>query len=407
MMAVMTLQKIISMDNKAELWDRYKKGLMLTGGVFVVLLMIYFSSDYTSLQDRDVAKQIGFCTAAGSGLHKNFTNALKDDRRSLFMGSLITILFLYPGSWLCSLAVGKKPDQTHTYAIVLVGLLAFIDLMVVDAHYLNSENYKEDSDYQANFNMTPADQQILQDKSYYRVLDMTQGIGSAFNGGAMRAYYHQLVGGYHPAKLSIYQDLIEHQLYNFPRCLPVINMLNTKYVIQADQQGKESVITNPDALGAAWFVSAVRTEATPLAVMNALTDFHPKDTAIIFATDKDKATSGTVADSAASIQLVKNDNDEVTYSYSSASSRFAVFSEIYYNKGWKAYVDDKELPIVRTNYVLRGLQLPAGQNKQIRFVFHPDSYYTGNTVAMIAGFIVILLLIAAIFQSYRQRTAKA
>jgi uncharacterized membrane protein YfhO len=183
----------------------------------------------------------------------------------------------------------------------------------------------------------------------------------------------------------------------------VVNMLNTKYIIQADQSGKESVYTNPEALGPAWFVKAVRYEQTSEAVMNALTNFHPKDTAILFSKDQPLVSYTPSADSSGSIHLDKQDNDEITYTSDAPVSRFAVFSEIYYDRGWKAYVDGKETPILRTNYVLRGLSVPAGHHS-IRFVFHPASFYTGKTIALLAGIVVLLLIIGAIVQTWRKRT---
>ena len=122
--------------------------------------------------------------------------------------------------------------------------------------------------------------------------------------------------------------------------------------------------------------------------------------------DQPKAAHAPAPQNADSIWLKLNDNDDVTYGYSSASQRFAVFSEVFYQKGWKAYVDGKELPIVRTNYVLRGLSLPPGQNKEIKFEFRPASFYTGEKLALGAGIIVYLLLIAAAFQTYRSRMKK-
>src|SRR5206468_2742760 len=233
--------------------------------------------------------------------------------------------------------------------------------MGIDVKYLSADNYQEEQEYNNNFAASPADQQILQDKSYYRVFDLRQGLNN-LTYGAMTAYFHNSIGGYHPAKLSIYQDLIDRQLSKFPQCMPVIDMLNTKYIIQADQSGKESVYTNPDALGPAWFVKAVRYEQTPEAVMNALTALHPKDTAIVFSKDQSLLSYTPSADSSGSIQLNKQDNDEITYTSNAAVNRFGVFSEIYYDHGWKAYIDGKETPIVRTNYVLRGLSVPAGQH---------------------------------------------
>ncbi|MGZ8545445.1 MAG: YfhO family protein, partial [Flavisolibacter sp.] len=332
----------------------------------------------------------------------NFFNALEEDRKGLFMDSLLRSLFFIGAAVLLLWLVIRNKFQP-LWAFIILGVLAFIDVMGINAKYLNAENYQDPLEYQDNFAASPADQQINQDPGYFRVLDLRQGIQSAFNGGALTMYHHLSVGGYHPAKLSIYQDLIEHQLYRFPESLPVFNMLNTKYVMQQAQGGQVQVIPNPDALGNVWFVDAVRYEATPQAVMKAMDRFQPSDTAILFSTDQSKVTSnaGSPIDS---IWLKVNDNDDVTYGYSAAAPRFAVFSEVFYDKGWKAYVDGKELPIIRTNYVLRGLTLPAGQNKEIKFEFRPDSFYTGEKIALAAGIILYLLLIAALVQTYRNRT---
>lgn len=402
MMAMLTLQKIISTENKMELWERYKKGLYLTGGVFVILFLLYFSFDYTSQGDKALLSQVSSAPEQMQGYVRGFIDALKKDRQNLFFSSLIrSLFFVAAAAFVIWLRIKSKIQ--NALALTIIGVLAFIDIMAIDVKYLSSDNYVDEAEYQNTFAPSPADRQIMQDTGYYRVLDLRQGIQNAFNGGALAAYFHNLVGGYHPAKLSIYQDLIEHQLYNFPNSLPAYNMLNTKYIIQADQSGKEMVYPNPDALGAAWFVNAVKFENTPQEVMDALTNFHPKDTAIVFAKDKNLVSYSTTANAGDTIRLIKNDNDEITYQSSSAANRFAVFSEIYYDHGWKAYIDDKEVPIVRTDYVLRGLSIPAGQHT-IRFEFRPASYYTGEKVAIAASVISLLLLIGAIVHTYRSRT---
>jgi hypothetical protein len=405
MMAVLTLQKIVSFDNKEELWQRYKKGLLLTAGVFVVLLLIYMSADYKSEADKALLQQLSSAPDQAKDYIRTFLEALKDDRKSLFFGSLVrSFLFIAAAAFTIWLSVRKNVQKLTLLGVV--GVLAFIDVMAIDTKYLNSEHYQDEAEYQANFTPTPADTQILQDTSYYRVFDLRQGIGSALGlGYALPSYFHKSIGGYHPAKLSIYQDLIEHQLSKFPQSLPIVNMLNTKYIIQKDQTGKDQVYTNPDALGAAWFVKGIKYEPTPSDVMNALSSLNPKDTAILFSADQKLVSVSLQTDSTATIRLSKNDNDEVTYQANSTTNNFAVFSEVFYDKGWKATVDGKETPIVRTNYVLRGLVVPAG-NHQIRFEFHPASYYTGEKISLIAGIIICLALLAAAIHIYRTRKAK-
>jgi hypothetical protein len=232
---------------------------------------------------------------------------------------------------------------------------------------------------------------------------LSRGAISAFNEDAAGSYFFRSIGGYHPAKLSIYQDLIEKQLYRFPESLPVVDMLNTKYLILPNQQtGQPELQQNPGNLGACWFVKAAKFENGPAAVMKALTGFNPKDTVIVDEIDKALVKLGTGADSTSQIRLLKNDNDQVNYQSNSQGEQFAVFSEIYYDKGWKAYIDDKEAPIVRVNYVLRGLSIPGG-NHAIRFEFKPSSYYTGDKAAIGSSVLIWLLLVGSAVQAFRNR----
>jgi hypothetical protein len=186
--------------------------------------------------------------------------------------------------------------------------------------------------------------------------------------------------------------------------MSVLNMMNTKYVIAPGQNGQPTAQANPETLGAAWFVNALRFENGWLPVMNALNNFNPHDTAILEASDRN-AVQQPQTDSAATIQLVRHDNEEIVYQSTASANGFAVFSEVYYDRGWKAYIDGKEVPIIRTNYVLRGLNVPAGKH-EIRFVFKPASYYTGESVAMVVNILILLMLAFAAFKIYRESNRK-
>jgi hypothetical protein len=219
----------------------------------------------------------------------------------------------------------------------------------------------------------------------------------------MTAYFHQSIGGYHAARLSIYEDIITRQLYNYPHDTPVIDMLNTKYIIRRARHGGDSVIRNSGALGPVWFVREIRYEPTAKDVMNALTHFDPKQQAILFTRDSAKLVPpDTTANTSnpASIVLVKNDNDEINYLAQSSRREFAVFSEVYYKRGWRAWIDDREAPIIRTNYVLRGLSIPPGRHV-IRFFFRPLSYYLGRQIQWMASIIFLLMLTGAIIVGWR------
>jgi uncharacterized membrane protein YfhO len=179
-------------------------------------------------------------------------------------------------------------------------------------------------------------------------------------------------------------------------------------VITSAQQNGQGLMAqpNPEALGACWFVKAIDYKKNPAEVMKALTNFNPKDTAIVEESLKQNLAANPVKDSTAFIKLLYNDNDIVQYQSSSKSNEFAVFSEVYYDAGWVATIDGKETPIIRTNYVLRGLQVPAG-NHRIVFEFKPASFYNSNKAAIGASALIWLLLIGAAVITLRKPTENA
>ncbi|MGZ5189701.1 MAG: YfhO family protein, partial [Flavisolibacter sp.] len=352
-----------------------------------------------SLIDEDIKKQAAQAPQQAQDYLRDFFNALKEDRKSLFMQSFIrSFFFIALAALLVWLQIRKKIQSW--VLIGSLGFLAFIDIMVVDSKYLNEDHFTDKEEYnQTFFTPSAADEQIKKDTGYYRVFDRRQRQGT---GGAMTSYFHNSVEGYHAAKLSIYQDLIEHQL-NKLQSITLLNMLNTKYILQSNEKGEDVFSLNDQNLGPAWFVNSIRFENTPKAVMDALTTFNPKDTAIVFAKDKSLINfDSSSSDTTGSIQLVSNLNDLIHYTSNSNTQKFAVFSEVYYDKGWKAYIDDKETPIIRTNYVLRGLVIPAGKHN-IRFEFHPESFYTGKSIAQVVAIVIWLLLLAAIANEFRKR----
>jgi hypothetical protein len=211
----------------------------------------------------------------------------------------------------------------------------------------------------------------------------------------MTAYYHNSIGGYHAAKLRVYEDLINYQLANYPICQPVVNMLNTKYILRRNVAGKDFVYQNTNCLGPVWFVDSLRFLPTAKAVMDSLTHFQPGGEAILLSADRGKVHFEPGPDTSAYIELLNNDNDVINYLSESKKPRFAVFSEIFYQRGWKAWVDDHETPIIRTNYALRGLSIPAGRHI-VRMVFHPLSYFIGRQVQWMATILMLLISVGAV-----------
>lgn len=401
MLATLALDKIRTRTDPAALWRQYKRGLLFTGGVFAVLAFMYIRYDYSSALDGELLHKAAAKGNEALKLMQTYIDALKDDRRSLFFNSALrSFCFIAVAALL--IAAYMKTRLRPALFLTVIGTACFVDVMGIDLKYLNNDNYKEKIAYY-DFSPSDADKQVLQDKDYYRVFDIRDSAGNALTYGAMTAYFHNSIGGYHAAKLRIYEDLINRQLFNYPHCSPVINMLNTKYIIgHSPVSGKDTVYRNDSALGPAWFVRAVRFEKRPTDVMNALTHLHPEDTAILFDADRQQVLTDPAPDTTAFIDLVKNDNDLITYLSESETKQFAVFSEIFYNRGWKAWVDNHEVPVIRTNYVLRGLSLPPGRHV-IRFVFRPTSFYLGRQMQMMATIILFLLIVGAIIVSSEEK----
>ena len=400
MLAALSLQTIIDTENKEALLTKYKKGLYVAGGMMLLALLVYLGADFAGEGDKGLLKQVSEMPADQKAnieaTIKGFVNALHEDRKGLFMSDFIkTLALMSVAATLLWFNIKKK--ISNLVVVIIIGIVAFVDVITVDTKYLNADKFIEADSYnETNFKETPVVTELLKDKSHFRVFNVSQGTQESFNHDAKTSYYLNSIGGYSPAKLSIYQDIIERQLYNFPNCMPVVNMLNAKYIIQQNQQtGQQMSFPNPDALGNCWFVKAVNFKPTPLAVMNSLTTLNTKDSAVVEDGEKALVKYDEATDSTAKISLVKNENDFIEYTSNAATTKFAVFSEVYYNAGWKAYIDGKETPIVKTNYVLRGLSVPAGQHK-ITFEFKPSSYYDSIKISVASSGLIWLLLISSI-----------
>jgi hypothetical protein len=391
--ALLGLKEMFSNYAEKNYMPALKKGLIATGLLFFMIIAFYLKSNFQGEVDKTLLKQVEQIKEPQiqSAIYQ-FTQALKEDRKTILLDSILRSMgFALLALLVVWAYIGKKLSFLN-YKITLSALafLCLVDLMGVNSKYLSSESFNEkENTSETILNAQAADIQIQNDKSDFRVLDLRSGnINAVFNGGAITAYFHKTIGGYHPAKLSLTQDLIENQLYNFPNCMPSVNMLNTKYII--DQQGRP--IPNPDALGSAWFVKGIQYAKDPTAEMNALTTLNVKDTAVINMANQKSLSSITGNDSSASIKLVSKSNDVLQYQTNSKNTQLAVFSEIYYEKGWKAYIDNKETPILKANYLLRSLIIPAGSHT-IKFEFKPDSYYGNIFYAQICQWLSILLIL--------------
>ena len=287
--------------------------------------------------------------------------------------------------------------------VVLLGAFAVLfifDLGGVDKRYVNGDSFVQKSRVEKPYQPTEADEFILQDKDpNFRVLNLSV---NTFN-DASTSYFHKSIGGYHGAKLKRYQELIDSCISR--NNMGVLNMLNTKYVIIKDKaSGGLRPQLNPEACGNAWFVKEIKLVANADAELNALSDsFNPLKTAIIDELFKDKVSNWKPnQDSTASIKLTEYKPNNLKYEYSTNVENLAVFSEIYYDKGWNAYVDGVLTPHFRANYVLRSMVLPAGKHT-IEFKFEPNVYKTGEQIALAASILLLLVIGGSVFFEFRKK----
>ncbi|WP_216679385.1 YfhO family protein [Hymenobacter siberiensis] len=345
----------------------------IAAGLCVLAYLASFSFDFAAPVDGELTKQ-GFTPQLLGALRADRADLLRNDvwRGLLFIGAALGVLYFH-----------LKGQLKVVPAAAIMVVLVLVDLWGVDKRYLGDNKFQRET-IAEEFQLSPADQLILQDKDLsYRVLN----VQNPFN-EAQTSYFHKSIGGYHGAKLRRYQDLIERQISNNNQ--QVLNMLNMRYLITGD--AKQPVQRNPGALGNAWFVSEVQPVASPDAEMAALSTLSPATEAVVDASKFPQQKAATYDIAGSSIALTNYSPDELKYRYNATQAGLVVFSEIYYADGWQAFIDGKPVPHIRADYVLRALQVPAGAHT-IEFKFEPKSYAVGNAVSLVASIALLLVLV--------------
>jgi hypothetical protein len=300
--------------------------------------------------------------------------------------------------------------------IILLALLLLSDMWPVNKRYLNSRDFVSRKEDTRPFVPSTADQLILNDKDPdFRVLNLTVSVLQ----DASTSYFHKSIGGYHGAKMRRFQELYDYgiepeigsligtmQKRPVPEALDstlatlgTLNMLNVRYIIY---NAEAPPLVNDHKLGNAWFVDSVRWVPDADAEIEAVTEFDPRKEAII-----DERFSGELLgmipgrDTTARITLEEYRANYLKYRYLSTKEQVAVFSEVYYDKGWKALIDGKPVPYFRANYLLRAMRLPAG-NHTVEFTFRPKSYFLGEKISLASSLILLLLIIGTGWYEYRR-----
>ena len=363
---------------------------------------------------------------AGSFLGQNendlpgwLKSALITDRKNLLRSDAFrSLVFIVLSSGVILGFIFEKLRKE--YAILIIALLIIFDLWTVDKRYLDADRFERPSSIQKTFAPSVADAFILKDVSQHRVLNLG---ASPFNDNSPTSYFHKSIGGYHGAKMERYQELIDSCIYpelgtfgeaakkaqsveelqlslnNTP--FPALNMLNNRYVIY---NSSALPLINPNALGNAWFVERPVMVENANREISSVKSFNPSKEATIDNIFKDQIMKSVypVLENE-KIELVSYQPDELLYKYSAREEKLAVFSEIYYPAGWKCFIDGKESKYFRTDWVLRGMVVPAGDH-EIKFTFRPASYYIGNKISLASSVLLILLCAGYFFTRFNRKS---
>jgi hypothetical protein len=408
LLAALGLNAFTNINDKNERLQKLKYGALFTAGVFLILFLLYFSFDFMNESNKMVlANDQLIRQPEAYTLVKDFISGIAADRKAMMLNDIFRSFGFIAAAALLLFLFARNVIKPIVLGVILIALI-LIDVMPINTTYLNYDSYEDETENKIAFAETNADKEIRADKSFYRVFNDSDGptMGGDRWSENITSYYYNSIGGYHPAKIRIYQDLLENKTM-FENDSAILNMLNAKYLIKKNPEGQTiSYIKNDRAIGNAWLVKNILYVNGAKAEMDSLDTFNPRETAIVQDTFKSLIPNPPVFDSTATISLIKNDNDVITYSFNAPANQFAVFSEVYYNRGWKAYIDGKEAPIIKVNYVLRGLSVPAGKH-DIKFEFKPKGYYTGRKITSIFSIILVLVLAGGIFMEWRNRNQTA
>ena len=387
-LAIMGLQSFFDLEKEARfkaLWQSAAVGF----GIIAVLFLMKGSFSFSGENDAYYRENYG----------PGFVDALISDRMTLYSADLLRSGFfiLLAAGVLWLFIKGKFAQNT---VIILVGLLMVFDLFFVDKKYVSEKDFVSRSEVEVPFQETPADVQILQDTTHYRVFEVQGNMSSA-----RTSYFHKSIGGYSAVKPRRMQQLFDYQIAK--NNIEILNMLNVKYIIQTDSTGAAFPVQNPNANGNAWFVKNVILVNKPDDVMKTLDKLDTKNVAVFnvhdYGSKFKNARLKEKWDNSGTIKLDVYKPNYLKYTSENKGKGLAVFSEIYYEKGWNAYVDGKLTEHFPVDYVLRAIRIPAGKHT-IEFKFEPQVIQTGSTITLISSVGMLLLLIVGVYFEKRKKT---
>lgn len=382
-LAIMGLQSFFKLDKKLQ-WKGLYQSASLVIGIIVILFLSKSLFSFSGGNDAYFQESYG----------PEFVDALKLDRMSLYSADLLrSAFFVLIVAGVLWLSIKERFAQNT--AIIIVGVLMISDLFFVAKNYVSAKDFVSGREVEVPFQESPSDTEILKDTSNYRVFEVSGNLSSA-----RASYFHKSIGGYSAVKPRRMQQLFDYQIAN--NNMEILNMLDVKYVIQTDKDGNEFPTSNPRANGNAWFVSQVKSANSADEEMKTLEGLDSKNIAVVNDNEFKVSKKAFAKDIVSKIALTSYKPNHLIYNSNNSNAGLAVFSEMYYGKGWNAYIDGNKVDHIRVDYVLRGLEIPAGKHK-VEFKFEPQVIQTGSTITLISGVGILFLLIGGVYFERKKR----
>ncbi|HJP63719.1 MAG TPA: hypothetical protein VJ844_09770, partial [Mucilaginibacter sp.] len=389
--------------DKTEALKKLKITFYILGGLTLIMAALPdLLLSYRPASQATLVKNLTQVLKNDSGSANSIVNALMRDRIHMARVDAIRSLIFVVLTFGLLFAFLKGKLKPMVLGIIFFALI-LVDLWQIDKRYLKDEYFAE---RQESFTQKPReiDQLINRDTDPdFRVVDLAQSPKSDMT----TPFFHKSVWGYSAARLKRFQEVIDNQ---FSKSVnqDVLDMLNTKYIIMQDpQNGNQTVKANATACGHAWFVKDVEYVKDADEEMKAISAFSPKNKVIVDQKFKGQIDGKSIGmDPNGTIKLTSYSPDHMVYQSGSSINSIAVFSEIYYDKGWTMLIDGKEQPYFRADYLLRAAVIPVGNHK-IEFIFHPVSYYTGEKISLAGSVLLVLALGGIVFMSVRKKPEAA
>jgi hypothetical protein len=389
-LAIMGLQSFFKLQKELQ-WKALKQSGSITLGLILVLFLTKGMFSFSGVNDDYYLDSYG----------PEFVEALKGDRMSLYSADLLRSgFFILLAAGTLWLFIKNKIAQNT--AVIIVGLFMVSDLFFVDKNYVSAKDFVSGREIAVPFEETTSDMEILKDTSIFRVFEVSGNFSSA-----RASYFHKSIGGYHAAKPRRVQQLFDYQISK--NNMEVLNMLNVKYIIQTNKEGKQFPTINPNANGNAWFVNDVKLVNKANDEMKMLDKIDTKKAAIfnihLYGNKFKNARLKRNLDTTGTIKIQDYKPNYIKYNSSNSHEGLAVFSEIYYENGWNAYIDGKKTDHFPVDYVLRALVVPPGDHT-LEFKFEPQVIKTGSIITVISVIGMLSLLIGGIYYEQKNNWRK-